>query len=67
MTEATPTKITKAPESRHGSKLFVSSVLAPQVNALTGQRIPVGAPVVANYDTWIEIQLAAGVLQETKL
>lgn len=48
-------------------QILVSGVLADQVNPLTSDRIPHGTPKLVMYDRWIEIQLEAGVLAETKM
>lgn len=55
------------PALKDGDNVLISGVIAAQVNPLTNQRIPKAAPVIAAYDKWIGIQLAAGVLLRHQL
>lgn len=60
---AAPTLVEPKPLRR----VFVSGVLADQVNPLTKDRIPHGQPKLVDCDRWVEIQLDAGVLAEVKV
>lgn len=59
--------ITVPHATKYGTKLLISGTNSAHVNALTAQRIPHNTPVVVELDAWVEMQLAAGVLKETKL
>ena len=56
-----------AEDLKEGDNVLLAGSIAAQVNALTGQVIPHGNPVIAKFDRWIEIQLGAGVLTRHKL
>ena len=56
------TEVKLATKFNAGQKMLLSGVLANQHNPLTNQCITHGAPVIVEYDRWVEIQLAAGVL-----